>query len=129
MYPFLLLLVSLVANHSTFGQDLTIHPTFNNMYRAGFTEDHYASFETSDGGFILAGKAFQNAITGNINDSFCGVSNSAYWIVKTDIDGNTEWDTLFGGTGNEYLFDMMETSDGGLIIGGFSDSDPSIFTQ
>jgi gliding motility-associated-like protein len=118
LYSFLLLLVSLVANLSTFGQDLTIHPTFNNMYGAGFVEDLYTSFETSDGGFILAGKAFQNAITGNINDPFCGVNNSDYWIVKTDIDGNTEWDTLFGGSGNESLFDMIETSDGGYALVG-----------
>ena len=125
LYSFLLLLASLIASHSAFGQNLTIHPTFNNMYGGGFFEDLYASFETSDGGFILGGKAFQNAITGNINDPFCGVSNSDYWIVKTDIDGNTEWDTLFGGSANEELYDMIETSDGGYALVGRSTSPAS----
>ncbi|MFK7773309.1 MAG: hypothetical protein AB8F94_14270, partial [Saprospiraceae bacterium] len=125
LYSFLLLLASLIVNHSAFGQDLTIHPTFNNMYGAGFFEDLYASFETSDGGFILGGKAFQNATTGNINDPFCGTGNSDYWIVKTDIDGNTEWDTLFGGSANEELYDMIETSDGGYALVGRSTSPAS----
>ena len=49
-----------------------------------------------------------------------------YWVVKVDLSGNYVWDISYGGAGNDQLWDMEVTSDGGLIIGGFSDSDPSI---
>ena len=33
-----------------------------------------------------------------------------------------EWDKSFGGTGYDYLNSLQQTSDGGYILGGYSDS-------
>jgi len=43
-----------------------------------------------------------------------------YWIVKTDSLGNKQWDKDFGGTSDDYLNSLQQTSDGGYILGGQS---------
>jgi len=69
-----------------------------------------ASFvqETSDGGYIAIG--YDN----NGTDAKC-------LIVKTDFEGNEEWNTSFGtNAGYTYPASAQETSDGGFVITGSS---------
>ncbi|MEM6966206.1 MAG: hypothetical protein AAF573_15685, partial [Bacteroidota bacterium] len=77
---------------------------------------------TSDG-FYLGGFSLSPPSNEKTSPHF---GSFDYWVVKTDLDGNFLWDVSFGGNGNDQLFDMEVTSDGGMILTGFSDSDPTI---
>ena len=49
-------------------------------------------------------------------------NKGSYWLVKFDPLGNTIWDQEYGGTNSDELFTMEATSDGGYILGGWSNS-------
>ncbi|MCD4845571.1 MAG: hypothetical protein K8R25_13905 [Methanosarcinales archaeon] len=44
------------------------------------------------------------------------------WLVKTDSKGNMEWYNSFGSTGFDWANCIQQTSDGGYIIAGKTDS-------
>lgn len=73
--------------------------------------------QTGDGGYIFAGQTFSNDgdVTGNhgLNDG---------WVVKLDASGNITWQKALGGTGEDYLKDIIQTSDGGYIMEGATTS-------
>ncbi|HDN58708.1 MAG TPA: hypothetical protein ENF20_01990, partial [Candidatus Marinimicrobia bacterium] len=74
--------------------------------------------QTSDGGYILAGNTYSY-----------GAGRSDFWLVKTDSDGNKQWDKTFGGTGRDEAYSVQQTSDGGYIIAGFTESYGAGFTD
>jgi hypothetical protein len=83
----------------------------------------YAVKQTPDGGFLLAGSS-GSGISGDKtqpNRRIAGNSKD-YWIIKTDANGIKQWDKTIGGTSNDGLTDIDLTSDGGYILGGFSES-------
>jgi len=48
-----------------------------------------------------------------------------YWIVKTDSVGNIQWQNTIGGTDEDWLYSIQQTSDEGYILGGCSKSNTS----
>jgi len=44
------------------------------------------------------------------------------WLIKTDISGYTLWTKMYGGSGAEIGFSVIETFDGGLTVCGFTSS-------
>ncbi|WP_158267548.1 GEVED domain-containing protein [Adhaeribacter arboris] len=80
-------------------------------------EELRASVQTSDGGYLLAGKSFSNK-SGNKTQNSQGSSD--YWIVKTDADGMYQWDKRYGGSEAEELRAVIKTPDGGLLLAGKS---------
>ncbi|MFC5271775.1 T9SS type A sorting domain-containing protein [Adhaeribacter terreus] len=75
--------------------------------------------QTSDGGFILGGNS-ASGIGGDKSQVHFG--NGDFWIVKTDANGNKIWDKTFGGSAYDMLVAVHQTSDGGYILGGYSNS-------
>ena len=74
-------------------------------------EQAFSVQQTSDGGFILAGR------TGSF-----GAGNLDMYLVKTDASGNQEWSQTFGGSGKDESRSVQQTSDGGFILAGFTGS-------
>ncbi len=75
-------------------------------------------FETSDGGYIVGGY-FQS--TANFGNGITLTSNGSKdaLIVKYTSEGNVEWAKSFGGTAEDSISAVSETSDGGYIVGGY----------
>jgi hypothetical protein len=40
------------------------------------------------------------------------------FLVKTDAEGNMQWQRIFGGPGDDWCYDVQQTSDGGYILAG-----------
>lgn len=67
--------------------------------------------ETLEGGLIIAGETV----------SF-GSGGYDAWLIKTDINGNETWNKTFGGSVKDGGRSVIQTNDGGFIIGGYVDS-------
>lgn len=78
--------------------------------------------QTFDGGFIVGGQSSSN-ISYEKSENCRG--DFDYWILKLNENGLIEWQRTLGGTGGEYLNDIIQTNDGNFLIGGFSNSDIS----
>ncbi len=78
--------------------------------------------QTSDGGFVLGGSS--NSPAGD-DISETGRGGNDYWIVRLDSNGNKLWDKRFGGSFEDKLYTVLQTNDGGFLIGGFTTSDSS----
>ncbi len=78
--------------------------------------------QTADGGYILGGWSESN-ISGDKSENTNGVRD--YWIVKTDATGNIQWQNTIGGSTGDLLQAIQQTSDGGYLLGGWSNSNIS----
>jgi parallel beta-helix repeat protein len=65
--------------------------------------------QTSNGGYALCG----------ITDSF-GAGGYDFLLVKTDSDGNMEWNCSYGGVSDEWAYSLIQTADGGYVIAGYT---------
>jgi hypothetical protein len=78
--------------------------------------------QTTDGGFILGGTSTSD-VSGDKTEN-CNIVED-YWIVKIDSIGIIQWQNTIGGSLYDFTPSVLQTSDGGYIIGGSSDSDIS----
>ena len=75
--------------------------------------------QTADGGFVLGGFSYSPP-DGNKTSPRYGAMD--FWLVRLDAQGHKLWDRSFGGTGEDFLSCLQQTTDGGFILGGDSDS-------
>ena len=73
--------------------------------------------QTTDGGYIVAGDSISKDgdVSGNRG-------NADYWIVKLNVRGKIVWQKTLGGSGSDIATSIQQTTDGGYIIAGHSDS-------
>jgi uncharacterized delta-60 repeat protein len=62
--------------------------------------------QTSDGGYIIAGKNSPNPITSNM------------WVLKLDSNGGVVWEKTYGGQGSNSANFVFQNSDGGYSVTG-----------
>ncbi|MDD3740897.1 MAG: T9SS type A sorting domain-containing protein [Bacteroidales bacterium] len=76
----------------------------------------YSIQQTTDGGYILTGENADGC-------HLCGNDlPSTVWILRLDEYGNIEWQKCLGGEGFEAGLSIRQTSDGGYILSGWTDS-------
>ena len=80
----------------------------------------YSVIQTSDGGYLLGGGS-ASGISGDKTEASLGISYD-YWVVKLDASGNIEWQNTIGGSAWDYLHSVIQTSDSGYLLGGYSAS-------
>ena len=90
-------------------------------YRYGGTKDEKLKvfLPTYDKGYLLAG----SSLSINDGDKTQGSNGSwDYYVVRTDSAGVRLWDARFGGSLEDELTCVLQTGDGGFLLGGFSRS-------
>jgi hypothetical protein len=87
---------------------------WSQTYGRGRSDRAYALVATSDGGYAIAGETISNNY---------GVPHWDFWLVKTDANGDMEWNRTYGKGAGENAYALVETSDGGYALAG----DTSIF--
>ncbi len=75
--------------------------------------------QTRDGGYVVAGCS-SSGITGDKSETSRG--DYDYWVVKMSSAGVKEWDKRFGGAAYDAGGVIQQTSDGGYILAGYSES-------
>ncbi|QWT85255.1 T9SS type A sorting domain-containing protein [Chryseobacterium sp. PCH239] len=73
--------------------------------------------QTSDGGYIVAGNSMSN--DGDVTGNHGG---GDYWIVKLNPAGGIQWQKTLGGSNVDDAQSIRQTTDGGYIIAGSSNS-------
>ncbi len=70
----------------------------------------YSVQQTADGGYIITGSDYNLAF------------NHDLYLIKTDGNGIEQWSQIFGGVGDDIGSSVQQTTDGGCIITGSTES-------
>jgi len=84
---------------------------WDKKFGGNFADDGYSVQQTADGGYIIAG-----------DTSSYGAGSNDAWLIKTDSNGDEEWNQTFGGANSEWGYSVQQTADGGYIIAGITSS-------
>jgi len=82
-------------------------------------ETAHSIIQTNDGGLIVAGFATSD----NSGDVDGFTNGKVGWIIKLDINGNLLWQKNLGGDEEDMINSIIQTTDGGYIVAGESNSD------
>jgi len=92
---------------------LKLDPNGNKLWERllGGNESDYGNklIQSRDGSYVLVGYTRSK-----------GMGSNDVWLVKMDKNGNTIWDKTYGGAESDYGSDLVETSDGGFAIAGYT---------
>lgn len=77
---------------------------------------------TQDEGYLVGGWS-NSSISGNKNEDSFGEGD--YWILKLNKNGVEEWQRSIGGKGDDHLAVLLESKEGGYMVGGNSISNTS----
>jgi len=99
------------------------------------------SLQTTDGNYVLGSQSNSRASGEKTEDAFGytwdGLAKPKskdwkepeytfdYWILKVSGDGGVIWEKAFGGSKNDKVQSIIETSDGGFVLAGHSNSPAS----
>ena len=85
--------------------DGEVNEEWNKTFGGSDDDYGYSVKQTTDGGYVLTG----------YSQSF-GSGESDVWLIKTDGQGNEEWNQTFGGSEDDRGYSGEQTTDGGYII-------------
>lgn len=113
----IILSTSLIALLALFAVAQSPSLVWQHAYGGSLPDYTRAIALTPDGGF-----AFLAAAESTDGDVVNSHGEADYWLVKVSAQGNTEWQKCYGGSLDDYGWDMALTADGGFILTGYSDS-------
>jgi uncharacterized delta-60 repeat protein len=76
-------------------------------YGGSYDDSARSIQETSDGGYIVAGRTY----------SF-GAGSYDFWILKLNSDGTVSWQKAYGSADEDWAQSIQQTTDGGYIVAG-----------
>jgi hypothetical protein len=83
-----------------------------NQTFGGTTDDWGSSvWQTRDDGYIITGRT-----------SSFGAGGEDIWLIKIDANGTQLWDKTFGGMKDDWGSSVQQTTDGGYIVAGWTES-------
>ena len=82
-------------------------------------EESFSIQQTSDDGYILIGSTDSD----NTGDVGSNHGESDIWVVKLSPGGDIQWQKVLGGAGFESGRSIEQTTDGGYILIGSTESD------
>jgi uncharacterized delta-60 repeat protein len=74
-------------------------------------DEAYSIQQTSDGGYIVAGRTY----------SF-GAGSPDIWVLKLGPNGDVQWQKTYGGPSLDEAYSIQQTTDGGYIVAGWTSS-------
>lgn len=95
-----------------------------NTYGGSGTESTGSVLQLSDGSYVISGSTESN--DGNVTGNHGGIDG---WIFKVNAFGQIIWKYCYGGTNNDIIRNMVQTSDGGFIFIGNTKSNTGIFSS
>jgi hypothetical protein len=112
------IIIGSTCSFATGGSDIWLIKTdangnklWDKIFGGTLSECGYSITQTSDGGYIIAGYTY----------SF-SAGKEDFWLIKTDVNGCELWNRTFGGADHDGGWSVSQTSDGGYIITGYTDS-------
>jgi hypothetical protein len=81
---------------------------WSHSYDRGNSDYSYSIVNCSDGGFVIAGAAYNASL-----------SQYQIWLFKVDASGTLVWDRLLGNGTYDAAFGLAKTNDGGYVITGY----------
>lgn len=87
------------------------HEEWNKTFGGAGDDMAFSVQPASDSGFIIAG--YTNSYGAGMDDA---------WLIKTDANGSEQWNKTFGGKGDDGANSVQQTSDGGYILAGYTES-------
>jgi hypothetical protein len=99
--------------------DITGNILWNKLIGGSGSDAAYKLELTSDGGTIVVGQSSSSA-SGDVT----GINHGSVdnWVVRLDGVGNIIWNKLIGGNSAESMDGIQQTTDGGFIFAGYSQS-------
>lgn len=112
---------ALNGEYLLFKVDSELNLVWQKTYGGSLYEEATNMISTPDGGFLLAGHS--DSADGDISNN---LGNRDLWLVKTDAQGNLEWEKNYGGSNSEVYGKIFLAENGYLLISSSDSSDGNV---
>lgn len=89
---------------------------WSKTYGGSADDRGHSLVQLSDGGFALLGYAMSDDGDASVNQG-----QHDNWVLRVDANGVLMWEKSFGFLGHDHAYNILNTSDGGLLFNGFLD--------